>query len=128
MITFICLNNDELGFCCGNSYHSGLTNSCPACSFDLWCTTYCLPAIFKITEWKREKVFSSDTCTRWILEASNASFNPSYRIATDSGCWTTLGLFRHIRDSGQVLSRHPCALCHSNSGILSLGGIFSHYI
>ena len=35
MITFICLNNDELGFCCGNSYHNGLTNSCPACSFDL---------------------------------------------------------------------------------------------
>lgn len=25
MITFICLNNDELGFCCGNSYHNGLT-------------------------------------------------------------------------------------------------------
>ena len=25
MIIFTFLNNDELGFCCGNSYHNGLT-------------------------------------------------------------------------------------------------------
>lgn len=25
MIIFICLNNDELGFCCGDSYHNCLT-------------------------------------------------------------------------------------------------------
>lgn len=25
MITFIQLNSDELGFCCGNSHHNGLS-------------------------------------------------------------------------------------------------------
>lgn len=103
------------------------SNLCPACSFDLWRASCCLAALFETVEWK-ENVSNNVTSRRWFLGASNASFNLSSRLATRFGCWIALELLRHIRDSGQVSSRHPCAPCHSNSGILSLSGIFSHYM
>lgn len=64
IITSIHLNSAELGFCCGNSYHNGLTLTCTllvALIYDVLRVFW--PALFETVEWK-ENVFNNVTSRR----------------------------------------------------------------